>query len=114
MSIISNFDQAIAAVLKGLGNSLNLARSRRGNARLGDQFADIIASGIQERTITQQKGGEGMPLAPLKSRTLARKRRLGFPSTIGVETGEMLSIEQVRGQVAFSEDTLVMIDGLAA
>lgn len=113
MSILNNFDSVIAPVLRGLAGSLNLRRRR-----LGDQIADVIAAGVRERTLAEQKEPDGNPLQANRGQYGKRKRRRGMKIGVGLygdeEGGEMLEFEQVRGQVAMSDDSLVMTAGLDA
>lgn len=112
MASVSTNLPEIKSALRGLEDILSLSRPYR-SGRLGDEVADLIAVGIQTRTIDEQQGPGGDPLAPLSPRTVARKLRKGFPATIGVETGEMLEIQQVRGMVAIGSGEMVMEAGLS-
>lgn len=119
-SVTSNLDAEIAPTLKGLSRLLVLSRPHRGK-RLGDHMADIVATGIQARTLDDQKTSEGAPLAANRGYYGARKRTRGilvgvglYGSTAkGVSTGgDMLSFDQLRGRVAIGDDTVVMTAGL--
>lgn len=104
MASIRSNGVAFKKAMIGLGAALKLDRPYRGGKgqifgadKLADQFAAVTATAIAIRTEYQQLDPQGRPLASLKSSTLARKHTLGYPTTIGVETHEMLSMEQLEG-----------------
>lgn len=101
----------IEHALHELGCVLDLTRVPRGRRRLADEAVAVVAAGILDRTKNKQVDANGKPLAPLKQRTLARKRKRGFPDTIGVQTGDMLAIKELEGLVAISPKQVTMIYG---
>lgn len=106
----------LAEVLSRIGTDVNSLsfRGAGNNGTLADDIRRTVASVIAERTVDRQQQPDGKDLAPLKPRTLERKRRLGFPDTILVETGEMLSSEELMGEVAeLSDHSLEMEYGLS-
>lgn len=80
--------------------------------RLGATILDALADRIQQRTVGEQTDPSGRPLAPLKASTLRRKRRKGYPDTIGVETGDMLQQSAVRGRQSVTDTQASMRFGL--
>ena len=77
----------------------------------GNDLADMFASIIVYRTLVDQVDPEGNPLAPLAEATLFRKAALGFPETVGYETGLMLSVEEVKGDVQIDYNGMHMTYG---
>lgn len=110
MAKVTSNRVAVVAGLKGFAGGFSL-RGRGRTKSLGDDLADAIAQQIVDRTVLQQKDPSGRALAPLRPATLERKRRLGYPETIGVETKEMLSFAEVRGDVAVGADRMTMTYG---
>jgi len=108
--IKSNFKEAIAPTIRELTHALDANRSSRGH-RVGDEMANIVAVGIIQRTEHEQLGPDGGPLPRPSRRTLLRKARKGYSLKIGVETGEMLSFEEIKGQVTIDANTVVMTAG---
>lgn len=73
--------------------------------RVGEDALDIIAEGIYDRAVLGQRTPGGSPLAELAQSTLERKRARGQPSTIGVATGHMMALEQLKGVRAITSDS---------
>jgi hypothetical protein len=112
MGFRSNFPEVRRALLE-LGAAFDLRRRAPGRkGRLGEELIDLVAAHIEDRTRTHQLGPDGRPLRPLAPSTLARKRSRGFPPTIGVETGEMLDVGEIRGKTHVDNETVVMQYGL--
>ena len=80
-------------------------------ATLAEDVRDGVAQVILERTVLDQRGSDGLPLAPLAPSTIERKRRLGFPETILVETGKMLAESQLRGEAEVSRESVGIVYG---
>ena len=113
-SLVSNKIQ-VSKALFGLSQTFSLRRRLAGGQyRLGDKLVDTAAVAIEARTVGRQQDPDGNPLAPLKPSTLRRKAAGGFDLRILIETHEMLDLEQIRGQVALTENSAVMIEGLDA
>jgi hypothetical protein len=113
-SIQSNLFE-IRQNLNELGQCMNLRRRPKGSSRrVGDELLDIVAVAIEQRTRQRQQDPSGRTLAKLRPATIARKLRLGYPLTIGVETGEMLDLEQIRGEQVITADSATMTYGLDA
>lgn len=71
---------------------------------LGDSLLDIAAEGVRARAVDGQKSPDGTPFDPLTESYAIRKRRTwGFITPIGVASGEMLSMEQLRGERAIDQ-----------
>jgi hypothetical protein len=110
-SIQSNF-RDIARNIADLGDTLNLRRRLKGaSRRVGDDLLDVTAVAIERRTVVEQRGPDGAPLAPLRPATIARKIAGGFPLTIGIQTYEMLDLDQVRGEQVVTDTTAQMTYG---
>jgi len=109
---------SVAAALRELGQVFHLGRSGAGGRPLGDEMADVIAAGVQARTLEQQQSPSGGTLAANRGGYGRRKRARGVPVGVGLVGndvgGEMLEFEQVRGQVAIGPNDLVMTAGLDA
>lgn len=103
----SNLQQVTAANSR-LGQALNMRRRLRGGRRLGDEAATVLAYGVQRRTVEEQRGADDRPLPPLRDRTLRRKARLGRSLLVGVETGDMLSMMELEGNVTVTKDTTAL------
>jgi hypothetical protein len=107
--IRTNLPEVIRAI-KAIAQSWDL-RSKGRYKSLGVDMLDIVAEGIYERTVIEQEGPDGEPLAPLAPSTLARKARLGFPETIGVEHAKMLALEELKGERMIERRTASVIYG---
>jgi hypothetical protein len=95
-SVRTNFPE-IRAALDRLGSAFTM--NARGRYRdLGSDLLDAAAEAVYEQSTLDQQDPQGRPFAPLAASTLREKARKGFPSTIGVRTGDMLSSEQLRGR----------------
>lgn len=91
----------VARAIADVAGCLNMhAVGRYG--RVGEDALDIIAEGIYDRAVLGQREPSGVPLAKLSPVTLALKRERGQPDTIGVATGQMLALEQLKGERAIS------------
>jgi hypothetical protein len=113
MASITSNSRDVSRVLGNLADTMNLRRrSPRGNNRLGDELINTAVTAIETRSVDQQAAPSGKGWAPLRARTIARKRRLGLDPRINIETHTMLSYEQIRGQTAVGKDYAVTIAGL--
>ena len=111
-TIISN-RAAVQRALFGLSQAMNLRRSLPGRkGKLGDELIDTATLAIADRSVNRQQDPDGNPWAPLRPRTLARKRKLGLDPRINIETYTMLDILQIRGVTAITSHTAVMTPGL--
>lgn len=109
--VTSNLPE-IRRVLAELGQILNFRRRLAGSGRrIGEEILDVIAVAIEERTIRRQQDPSGRPLARLRPRTVARKVRLGYPLTIGVERHEMLNLDEIRGDQVVTDKVASMTYG---
>jgi len=95
-TVKSNYPE-IARGMDELRGAFNM-HSRGRYRTLGDDLLDVLAQAIFDQTVNYQRDPDNTHFRPLAPSTLARKRRLGYPDTIGVETGEMLSMPQLTGQ----------------
>jgi hypothetical protein len=95
-NVTSNL-QEVVNEFKSMSSSLTMLAPGRYKGRLGQDVIDLVAQGIVDQTVLGQMDPSDLPLAPLARSTLERKRRLGYPETIGVETKKMLSMKQLRG-----------------
>jgi hypothetical protein len=113
-SIQSNLPE-IRKVLSDLADTLRPSRKRSGSGSgrsIGNEFLDLTAVLIEHRTIVEQRDPDDMPLAPLSPVTIGRKVRLGYPTTIGIETHHMLDLDQIKGQQQVTANTAEMTYGL--
>ena len=94
-----------AAVVAALGRDVDSLgfRGRGPRGMLGEDVADMVAEIVMDRTVNRQAQPDGSPLAPLRPATVERKRRLGYPDTILVETGRMLAQAQLQGDADLSD-----------
>jgi hypothetical protein len=100
--IIDNWG-AVQAVFAGLPHVLDLDAPGYRDP-LGDELLDRAALAVYVQTAYRQLDPDGNALAPLAPSTLARKRRMGYPDTILVETSEMLAINQLAGTRTVTRD----------
>lgn len=111
-AITSNRIQVVKALF-GLSTAYSLRRRMAGgNRRLGDELIDVGTAAIEDRSVNRQVDSTGQPWKPLRPRTIARKRRLGYDLRINIETHEMLDPEQIRGQTHVTEHEATMRAGL--
>lgn len=108
--IESNLPEVLEAVEQVLERFNFQARGPDGKG-LGHEMLDAIAEGIHERTLNQQKGPSGEPLAPLSQSYRAWKVQRGHPDLIGVKTGHMLSLNEVKGERQIEESEATMAYG---
>lgn len=112
MSRVTSNLPEIRRSLFELGQILNFRRRPSGGGpRVGEEILAMIATVIEERTIRRQQDPLGRPLAPLRPSTLTRKRRLGYPSTIGVEEHKMLAFNEIRGDQMVTDKVAAMTYG---
>lgn len=112
--VTSNLPE-IRRTIAELGQIMNFRRRQASSGRrVGEEILDVVALVIDDRTINKQQDPSGKPLARLKPRTLARKRRLGYPSTIGVEEHKMLDLDQISGERVVTDKVASMTYGRTA
>jgi hypothetical protein len=111
MPFRSNYRE-VAAAVSAVPELFNPRRRTGRGKRLGDEVADVVAMTIVERTRQQQLTPDRRVLARLKPATVRRKVRKGAPILIGVESGQMLDLEEVRGKVTIIRDAVAMEYGL--
>lgn len=99
----SNLPDVVRAI-RDVAGCLNMNAVGR-HGRVGEDALDVIAEGIYDRAVLGQREPGGGPLADLAPATLADKRRRGYPDTIGVRTGHMLAMEQLRGERSITSST---------
>lgn len=105
----SNLPEVLRGI-RDVADCLNLRAVGR-YGLLGEDLMDLTAEGIFDRTVLGQQEPGGGPLAPLAESTLARKRKAGYPDTIGVATGHMLALDQLKGDRSVSADRATMAYG---
>jgi hypothetical protein len=108
--IRDNFPE-VKAALSAIGESWDF-RKRGLRKTFGQDAVEIVAKGIYERTFVDQLEPDGSPLAPLKPSTIEKKQRLGYPETIGVETGEMGKLTELEGEPVITRRAIRMTYGL--
>lgn len=91
----------ILADLHAVAEAVDLTRHR-----LGDDCFDLIAAGIHERSIHEQQSPALVAWAPNAPAYARSRRKAGKP--VGVLTGEMLSLEQLKGTRAITPKSGVM------
>jgi hypothetical protein len=91
----------VTRAIRDVAGCLNMNAVGR-HGRVGEDALDIIAEGIYDRAVLGQREPGGGPLAKLSPFTLEDKARHGYPSTIGVRTGHMLAMDQLKGERAIS------------
>jgi hypothetical protein len=104
--------QSVKVGLTAVAGALDPTRKIPGGRRLGDEIAEVMASGIRERTVTRQLDADGNRLAKLSRRTLIEKARRGQPETILVATGDMLSLPQIMGVPHVNSKSVTIFPGL--
>jgi hypothetical protein len=83
-------------------------------ASLGRELADIVVDGIADRSIGDQAAPDGSQWPELSPKYLASKVRQGYPATIGVRTGQMLSRVELAGDVSIGASTVTIRYGATA
>jgi hypothetical protein len=103
MPIRSNLD-VVAADLRTLVDSLGLESPGESAATLADDLFDLQAQRIRDRSLAQ-RAPDGTTWADNEPRYAARK---GYkPVGVGL-TGEMLSLEQLRGDRRLGDESATM------
>jgi hypothetical protein len=75
---------------------------------LGEDIAHIIAQGIIDRTVAEQKTSDGSPLKENEPKYRARKlKKYGVEQPL-LRTGQMLSLQSVLGETSISADSIEM------
>jgi hypothetical protein len=107
--VTSNRSEVVAGVRRlGAGFSL---KGRGRSKSFAEDLSDAISQQIADRTALAQQDPDGRPLAPLAAATLRRKARLGYPETIGVERGLMLSQAELKGESVVTDTSMEMTYG---
>lgn len=104
-----NVDEIEAAFEELFVEKMDLTRDG-----LGEELADIVAQGILRRTIADQRTSIGTALSPNAPDYAARKEKKGIRTIgvgIGPTSGEMLSMEQIKGRREITPDKVVMTYG---
>lgn len=110
-SISSNLPE-IRGKLDALADTMRFDRKPKSSRRsVGAQLLAVTAGIVEARTVQGQLEPDGSRLARLKPSTLRRKAEQGFPSTISVETGQMMSMEQVMGEQEVTPRSAAMTYG---
>lgn len=105
MARVTSNAAEVVAELQGFVGGLGFGG--RGRYRsFGEDARDVIAQGVYDRTVLAQQYPDGAPLAPLAPSTLREKRLKGYPETILVRTGLMLSGEELRGEATVTRTSL--------
>lgn len=112
-SITSNSGEVVRS-LSGLAHALNLRGRVAGGKTLGAALVDTASVAIEARSVERQTDPAGTPWAKLRPRTVERKARLGLDPRVNVETGSMLSLQEIRGTVTVTPDSASMTAGLDA
>lgn len=108
----SNFDSDIRPAVVALRETWNLRRKPAGSAvSLGESLIDAVALAVEQRTVQEQKTPTLGRLKPLSPKYLARKIRQGYSSRIGVRTGRMLDINEIKGETYVGRSVAVMTFG---
>lgn len=107
-----NLPEVVAAI-KAIAASWDF-RARGMRKTFGEDALDVVAEGVFERTFFDQQRPDGSPLASLAPSTLRRKRRLGYPETILVETKAMGDLDEIKGRRAIERRTASMTYGLGS
>lgn len=94
-------------VLHRLADGIDLT----GNG-LGEDLLDVIVEGIVERSLGEQAAPSGAAWAPNKEPYASSRRKRGKP--IGVLTGDMLSLQQVRGTREITPTLALMTYGTSS
>lgn len=91
----SNLSEVIGRLARDVNGLSFRGRGRTGT--VAEDVQNVVAEIVIDRTVLRQQAPDGERLAPLADSTIERKRRLGYPDLILVETAEMLSLPQVTG-----------------
>lgn len=108
-SVYDNFPE-VRHALKAIAQSWDF-RGRGRWKTLGEDALDVVSQGIYDRTFNAQATPDGGPLSPLRPSTLQKKHRLGYPETIGVESGSMGSHAELQGERQVERRTASMTYG---
>lgn len=81
-----------------------------GSTTLGEDLRDLVAQMIHDRSINLQRGAEE-PWAPLRGWYLSWKSANFGVELIGVLTGQMLSINSLRGDTRITDHEIEMTYG---
>ena len=112
MKITSNKEEVQAGV-QALRDALTVRAPGRYKT-LAEDVQDAVAEGVYDQTVMAQLDPDGAPLAPLAPATLVRKQRLGYPETILVATGQMLSLQEIKGELNVTGDVVEITYGQTA
>lgn len=108
-TVTSNLPE-VKASLDTIGRAFNFHSPGRYKT-LGQDVMDLLAETIYEQTVLRQRDEDNTFLAPLAPSTKAAKSRKGQPDTIGVATGEMLSLDQIKGNRTIFATSATVIYG---
>lgn len=101
----------IEAALDAVAEAFNFEAPGIEGKGLGHEMLNVVADGILDRTIAEQKEPTGSALNPLSPAYKAWKAGHGYPTLIGVKTGHMLSLVEVQGERVIAPDEATMTYG---
>src|SRR5690242_4486710 len=81
------------------------------DASLGEDLAGLIAERIIDRSVPDAKAPDGSTWAANEARYAAYKRKKFAADQPGILSGQMLSLESVKGRLTIDPDRLEMTYG---
>lgn len=102
----SNIDE-VESWEKDLIDSFDFTRPGEDQS-LGRDMAADVATGIIDRTTAEQRDATGSPLKPNEPKYAKRKAEKYGAHQPLVRTGQLLSLQSVKGEVTVSPDEIVM------
>lgn len=108
--IKSNFRE-VARAIETLSTPLHMKRRVGGGPPLGEVLIEVIALGILRRTLADQTDAKGKPYAALNEKYLRWKINQGFSQLKNVQTGKMISLDELKGQVTVQANLATMTYG---
>lgn len=108
----SNIDE-VARWIDDVVDSVNFTMPGR-DASLGRDMAGVVAEGIIDRSVPDAVSPDGGTWAPNEARYAAYKRKKFAADQPGILSGQMLSLESVRGEVKVLPNSVEMTYGIGA
>lgn len=107
----------VEAIFDSLAHCLDFDRPAPRGHTFGDNAFDVIAAGIQQRTLVNQQASDGSPLAANRGDYGVSKRSQGIEVGVGLYPGgqvggDMLEFQQIRGQTTATANEASMTYGL--
>jgi hypothetical protein len=97
----------VLAALDAIPDALAFDGPGNGAPTFGDELLDVYSGHVYERSVGAARAPDGSAWEDNRESTKRRKRT----NTVGVESGEMLSLEEIKGERSIGPDEATQVYG---